>query len=109
MFNLRKQFQDIGYVERKPQQGHPRATTTREDHYFSIIARHNKDATASQLFFDPDFFIMDDNARPHRAYLVDEFLESDDICRMDWPVRSPGLIPVEQCSQSFYHCGPVNV
>ncbi|GBN67089.1 hypothetical protein AVEN_166511-1, partial [Araneus ventricosus] len=38
---------------------------------------------------------MDDNARPHRALLVDKFLESEDIRRMDWPARSPDLNPIE--------------
>ncbi|GBM02755.1 hypothetical protein AVEN_40822-1 [Araneus ventricosus] len=38
---------------------------------------------------------MDDNARPHRALLIDEFLESEDIRRMDWPARSPDLNPIE--------------
>ncbi|GFX91899.1 transposable element Tcb2 transposase [Trichonephila clavipes] len=32
-----------------------------------------------------DFIFMDDNARPHRANLVDEFLESEDIKRIPWP------------------------
>ncbi|GBO20404.1 hypothetical protein AVEN_259722-1 [Araneus ventricosus] len=31
----------------------------------------------------PEFILMDDNARPHRTFLVDEFLESEDIRRMD--------------------------
>ncbi|GFS66179.1 transposable element Tcb2 transposase [Trichonephila clavipes] len=31
----------------------------------------------------PEFILMDDNARPHRALLVDEFLKSEDIRRMD--------------------------
>ncbi|GBN75652.1 hypothetical protein AVEN_90780-1 [Araneus ventricosus] len=31
----------------------------------------------------PEFILIDDNARPHRALLVDEFLESEDIHRMD--------------------------
>ncbi|GBM59726.1 hypothetical protein AVEN_40649-1, partial [Araneus ventricosus] len=39
---------------------------------------------------------MDDNARQHRALLVDEFLESEDIRRMDWPARSPDLNPIEE-------------
>ncbi|GBN31114.1 hypothetical protein AVEN_193846-1, partial [Araneus ventricosus] len=43
----------------------------------------------------PEFILMDDNARPHSALLVDEFLESEDIRRMDWPVRSPDLNPME--------------
>ncbi|GFX09390.1 hypothetical protein TNCV_4697771 [Trichonephila clavipes] len=31
----------------------------------------------------------------YRAHLVNEFLESGDICRLDWPFRSPDLIPIE--------------
>ncbi len=39
-----------------------------------------------RLFRGPvghEFLFMDDNARPHRACLVDEYLESEDIHRMD--------------------------
>ncbi|GBN43437.1 hypothetical protein AVEN_130985-1 [Araneus ventricosus] len=43
----------------------------------------------------PEFILIDDNARPHRALLVDKFLESEDIRRMDWPARSPDLNPIE--------------
>ncbi|GFX23210.1 DDE_3 domain-containing protein [Trichonephila clavipes] len=38
---------------------------------------------------------MDSNARPHRANIVDECLQSEDIPRMDWPAYSPDLNPVE--------------
>ncbi|GFX95490.1 transposable element Tcb1 transposase [Trichonephila clavipes] len=38
---------------------------------------------------------MDDNARPHRANIVDECLQSEDITRRDWPAYSPDLNPVE--------------
>ncbi|GBM19243.1 Chorion peroxidase [Araneus ventricosus] len=43
----------------------------------------------------PEFILMDDNARPHRGLLVDEFLKSEDIRRMDWPARSPDPNPIE--------------
>ena len=36
-----------------------------------------------------DFTLMDDNARPHRARVVTEYLEQEGITRMDWPARSP--------------------
>ncbi|GFW08278.1 uncharacterized protein TNCV_1655931 [Trichonephila clavipes] len=39
--NLWKWFQDTGSIGRKPGQGHPRATTAREDRHLSIIARRN--------------------------------------------------------------------
>ncbi|GFT07411.1 transposable element Tcb1 transposase [Trichonephila clavipes] len=38
---------------------------------------------------------MDDNVRPHRANIVDERLQSEDIIRMDWPAYSPDLNPIE--------------
>ncbi|GFV08379.1 transposable element Tcb2 transposase [Trichonephila clavipes] len=42
-----------------------------------------------------EFLFMDDNARPHRANIVDECLQSGDIPRMDWPAYSPDLNPIE--------------
>ncbi|KFM73360.1 Transposable element Tc1 transposase, partial [Stegodyphus mimosarum] len=45
--------------------------------------------------YGPNFLFMDDNARPHRANLVDEFLESEDIKRIPWPPNSPDLNPIE--------------
>ncbi|GFU94330.1 transposable element Tc1 transposase [Trichonephila clavipes] len=45
--------------------------------------------------WDPKFILMDDNVRPHRALLVDEFLESEDIRPTDWPARYPDLNPKE--------------
>ncbi|GFT66339.1 transposable element Tcb1 transposase [Trichonephila clavipes] len=42
-----------------------------------------------------EFLFMDDNARPHRANIVDECLQSEDITRMDWPAFSPDLNPIE--------------
>ncbi|GBM05745.1 hypothetical protein AVEN_80863-1 [Araneus ventricosus] len=41
------------------------------------------------------FLFMDDNARPHRANIVDECLQSEDITRMDWLAYSPDLNPIE--------------
>ncbi|GFX76270.1 uncharacterized protein TNCV_4036711 [Trichonephila clavipes] len=32
-----------------------------------------------------EFLFMDDNARPHRANIVDECLQLEDITHMDWP------------------------
>ncbi|GFU10052.1 transposable element Tcb1 transposase [Trichonephila clavipes] len=42
-----------------------------------------------------EFLFMDDNARPHRANIVDECLESEDITIMDWLAYSPGSNPIE--------------
>ncbi|GFV44280.1 transposable element Tcb1 transposase [Trichonephila clavipes] len=43
----------------------------------------------------PTFVLMDDNARPHRADIVDEYLESEGIARMAWPAYSPDLNPIQ--------------
>ena len=42
-----------------------------------------------------DFIFMDDNARPHRAQVVDQFVEENGIERMERPARSPDCNPVE--------------
>ncbi|GFW85848.1 transposable element Tcb2 transposase [Trichonephila clavipes] len=42
-----------------------------------------------------DFILMDDNARPHRARIIEEYLEDHGLERMEWPDRSPDLNPIE--------------
>ncbi|GFT29747.1 DDE_3 domain-containing protein [Trichonephila clavipes] len=42
-----------------------------------------------------EFLFMDDNARSHRANIVDKCLQSEDISCMDWPAYSPDLNPIE--------------
>ena len=43
----------------------------------------------------PQFVLMDDNARPHRARIVNNFLDQEGIERMEWPAYSPDLNPIE--------------
>ncbi|GFW10761.1 transposable element Tcb1 transposase [Trichonephila clavipes] len=43
----------------------------------------------------PTFVLMDDNARPHRADIVDDFLECEGIARMAWPAFSSDLNPIK--------------
>ncbi|GFY23765.1 transposable element Tc3 transposase [Trichonephila clavipes] len=42
-----------------------------------------------------EFLYMDENARPHRANIVDECLQTEDITHIDWPAYSPDLNPIE--------------
>ncbi|GFU43733.1 transposable element Tcb2 transposase [Trichonephila clavipes] len=42
-----------------------------------------------------EFLFTDDNARPHRANIVDECLQLEVITRMDWPAYSPDMNPIE--------------
>ena len=39
---------------------------------------------------------MDNNARPHRAHLVDDYVEREDIQLMDWPANSPDMNPIDR-------------
>ena len=38
---------------------------------------------------------MDDNARPHRARVVTDYLRDESITTLTWPARSPDLNPIE--------------
>ncbi|GFY00903.1 transposable element Tcb2 transposase [Trichonephila clavipes] len=42
-----------------------------------------------------DFNLMDDNCRPHRANLVENFLFEEGIAQMEWPACSPDMNPIE--------------
>ena len=42
-----------------------------------------------------NFQLQDDNARPHRALLVREFLDAEDVQQMPWPACSPDMNPIE--------------
>ena len=39
--------------------------------------------------------LVDDNARPHRSALIDQYLGEDAIERIVWPAESPDLNPIE--------------
>lgn len=45
---------------------------------------------------------QDDNARPHRAHVVYEFMRPHDIERIPWPVYSSDLAPIEQRFSTFF-------
>ena len=43
----------------------------------------------------PTFVLMDDNTHPHRAAIVDDYLESAGIAHMEWPAYLPDLNLIE--------------
>ena len=42
-----------------------------------------------------DFVLQDDNARPHRGRIVNDFLDNEGIERMEWPPYSADVSPIE--------------
>ncbi|UYV64989.1 hypothetical protein LAZ67_3002663 [Cordylochernes scorpioides] len=67
-------------------------TLTGQRHRDEILAAY---LMPQALEMGENFLLMDDNARPHRAGVVDTFLQNHTIARMNWPARSPDLNPVE--------------
>lgn len=45
--------------------------------------------------FGDGFVLVDDNARPHRAEIVNEVLRENGIDRMNWPAKSPDMNVIE--------------
>ncbi|KAK7107091.1 hypothetical protein V1264_016070 [Littorina saxatilis] len=43
----------------------------------------------------PQAVYQDDNARPHRARVVNDFLQQSGVNRIEWPACSPDLDPIE--------------
>ena len=41
------------------------------------------------------FVFMDNNSCPHCAHVVNDFLQDNDIARLEWPVCSPDMNPIE--------------
>jgi hypothetical protein len=39
----------------------------------------------------PNAVFQDDNARPHRGRIVNDFVRTNNISRMDWPANSPEI------------------
>ncbi|GFV06886.1 transposable element Tcb2 transposase [Trichonephila clavipes] len=42
-----------------------------------------------------DFILMDDNCRPHRANVVEDYFFEEGIVRMEWPTCCPDMNPVQ--------------
>lgn len=61
--------------------------------YRDEILRRFAVPTLQQIGPQPVY--MDDNATPHRAGLVNNFLQQAGVVRMDWPSCSPDLNPIE--------------
>ena len=52
----------------------------------------------------PPVILMDDNARPHRARVVEEYLHHETIIRMDWPGLNPTSYHPHERQRSTSSC-----
>lgn len=48
-------------------------------------------------FVGENFLLVHDNAKPHTAVVVRQYLQEVSICVMEWPARSRDLNPIEYC------------
>ncbi|GFU66322.1 transposable element Tcb2 transposase [Trichonephila clavipes] len=69
-------------------------SVTMTDHIYRdvILEQHVR---LFRVCMGAEFLFMDENARSHRAIIVDECLQSEDISRMDWPAYSLDFNPIE--------------
>ncbi|GFX92753.1 transposable element Tc3 transposase [Trichonephila clavipes] len=67
-------------------------TMTRHIYQDVILEQHVR---LFRVSMGAEFLFMDDNARPHRANIVDECLQSEAITCIDWPAYSPDMNPIE--------------
>ncbi|GFV85011.1 transposable element Tcb1 transposase [Trichonephila clavipes] len=61
---------------------HVQSVTMTRNIYWVVILEH--DLRLFRGTIDAEFLFMGDNARPHRANIVDECLQSKDINRVNW-------------------------
>ena len=69
-----------------------RGTLTAQRYLDEIISTHVRFYAGA---IGDGFILMDDNARPHVARIVQNYRHQEGIARLDWPARSPDLNPIE--------------
>lgn len=70
----------------------PRGSITAERYINEILADY---VVPYAPFIGNNFVLMHDNARPHIARIVREYLNDVNISQMAWPPHSPDLNPIE--------------
>ena len=56
-----------------------------------------------RLHYGNNWIMVDDNAPPHRANVVQQYIEREDITRLDWPPYSPDMNPIEHMWDQMGH------
>lgn len=82
---------DLVFIDRAGR-GAGRAGLTGQRYVNDILAEHVMPYAG---FIGDNFLLMHDNARPHTAAIVRDYLADIGVRAMDWPARSPDLNPIE--------------
>ena len=61
--------------------------------YRRVLEEHF--VTHGRAWYRNNWLLADDNARPHRARVVDDYLHEHDIIRLDWDHYRPDMNPIE--------------
>lgn len=69
-----------------------RGTLNAERYVRDILEPH---VAPHRYLIGANFLLMQDNARPHVARVVQEYLNEENIQKMEWPAHSPDLNPIE--------------
>lgn len=69
-----------------------RGTMTADRYIRDILQQH---VIPYAPFVGPEFILMHDNARPHVARIVRDYLDEVGIPVLDWPAFSPDMNPIE--------------
>lgn len=82
---------ELVFIDMVPQDGGSRGLTSHR-YITDILETH---VVPYSGFIGENFILMHDNARPHVAIRVHQYLTEVAIRTMDWPARSPDLNPIE--------------
>ena len=87
MSRLVRRYRETGDVKDRVRSGRPRIDQVLQPVILPYAHNHGH-----------NLIMMDDNARPHRARIVDNFLQGHHITRMHpWPACSPDMNHIEHC------------
>jgi transposase len=94
---MRRRLIEGGLSSRSPATG-PRLTAAHRRARLEFALEHvdwGVNVVTYESFIEENVLLMDNNARPHRAKIVDQYLEQVGVQGLPWPACSLDLNPIE--------------